>query len=336
MSVKHFTDLYNQLEKVTANNGITTEEVLETADFGAGMKSAGHALEISFPDAGKRNKYLNEIIVPYINTKLVRTQDFTTMRTPTVSTVMEERRNEYTPWLNFLESQPGGAEIAEDFEYKFLVYDIGLDEAEVFDHQSSLPSEVKSSYPSDSNTVGCVGVKILMADLAMNMLNRTKNINILNREIGAAVTRIRRKMESMLLSNTEVTLEGPVPIPQPGGFLTRSDVAPIDLGGDDFTRPTLQGAIKDIADIASQNGRGYRQLALLTNEQQVQVVRDIIVNENNGIFPTDRVAFESWLMKQMSDVKVNVRTVFENLFGPAVPTVLVPSLPANTDRKSVV
>lgn len=329
MSLKHTADLYSQLEKFSQSaEPLTPTE--ESSNFGAGLKSVNHALEISFPDPGKASKVLHEIIIPYLNTKLVRTQDFGTMRLPSVDAVMEELRNEYTPWLNFLESQPGGPEIADDFQYKWNIWDIGTDEADFIDHQTSIGTEVKSAYQVESNTVGCIAVKIVMTDLAINMLQRQRNVNILNREISAGVTRLRNASETKLLSNDEVTFEGPVPIPQPKGFLTSCTVSPQDLAGDDFTAPVLRGLISAIADISSQNGRGYRQLALLTNEQQLQVLRDIIVNEYNGIYPSDRVAFESFLVKQMRGVNMNVTTIFESLLGPSVPGILVPRLPANT------
>ncbi len=235
-----------------------------------------------------------------------------------------------TPYLNFLEAQDAGVALSKDFHYQFDEWDIGTTEAEVVDIQSTLPGEATSSRPRRSNTVTCLGNKLIFADLALDMAQQQSNVDLLAREVDLEITRIRRKMDKLLLSNTEVSLEGPTPVPQLGGMLTRSTDYTLDLSGGDFTRTVLQGRIDAIANAAAQNGRGYRQLVCFTNARQLQVVRDIMINEYNGIFPTDRVAFESALMGKMKDFRIPVQVMFESLPGLPLPFIYEPLLPANT------
>ena len=322
--MKFYADLYDRLKAVSNLDVATSESGTDTE-----VMTLGQALSISFPDALKRKMYVENILTPVI-TKLVRTQDINTLRIASVSDRMVVKRNEMTPFLNFLEAQDAGVGLSKDFHYQFDEWDIGTTAAEVVDIQSALPGEAKSSRPRKSNTITCVGNKLIFADLALDMAQQQSNVDLLAREVDLEVTRIRRLMDAMLLSNTEVSLEGPAPIPQLGGMLTRSTDYTLDLLGGDFTRTVLQGRIDAIANAAAQNGRGYRQLVCFTNARQLQVVRDIMINEYNGIFPTDRLAFESALMAKMKDFRIPVQVMFESLPGLPLPFIYEPLLPANT------
>lgn len=322
--MKFYADLYERLKAVSSLDNATADSGTDSE-----VMTLGQALSISIPDASKRKMYVENVLTPVI-TKLVRTQDINTLRMASVSERMVVKRNEMTPYLNYLESQDGGAGLTKDLHYQFDEWDIGTTAATVFDFQSSLPDEAKSSRGRRSNTVTCLGNKLVFADLALDMASQQSNIDLLAKEVDLEITRIRRTMDTMLLSNTEVSLEGPAPIPQLGGMLTRSTSYTLDLGGGDFTRTVLQGRIDAIANAAAQNGRGYRQLVCFTNARQLQVVRDIMINEYNGIFPTDRIAFESALMAKMKEFRIPVQVMFESLPGLPLPFIYEPLLPANS------
>jgi hypothetical protein len=328
--MKFYADLYEKF-KAASVPGYTyaAPDKDGSEDSGPAVFSVGQGLELAFKSASNAREYGEKVLTPII-TKLVRTQDINTLRMASVSDRMIVKRNEQTPFLNFLESQEAGVGTSRDFQYQFDEWDIGTDEAELVDIQASLPGEAKSSRPRRSNTIGCFGNKLVFSDLVLDMAQQQANIDLLAREVDLEVTRIRRKMNAILLSNTEVKLEGPAPIPQPGGIITRSTSYALALGGADLTRTVLQGRIDAIANNAAQNGRGYRQLIAFCNARQLQVVRDIIINEYNGIFPTDRLAFEAALMQRMRDFRVPVQTLFDALPGMPVPFVLESQLPANT------
>lgn len=326
--MKFYADLYERLKAVT-NNGESSPAL---AEQGPKVMTLGQALEDAFADSTRRKKFVSEVLEP-VFTKIVKTPDIGTLRMASISDRMAMKRNEETPFLNFLESQDAGIGVARDYQYQFDEWNLGLDAAEIFDVQEDLPGEAKSTRPRRSNTVTAIGNTLLFSELVLDMVAQQANIDLLAREIDNEVVRIRRKMNSVLLSNTEVKLESaPSPnFPQLGGFITRSTEYGVDLSGGDFTRTALQGRVDAIANYGSAEGLGYnRPLMCFTNAHQLQVVRDIIISEYNGIYPTDRMAFEDSLRRRLRDYRVPVQVVFESLPGPVIPFVLDPMLPANT------
>lgn len=326
--MKFYADLYERLKAVT-NNGESSPAL---AEQGPKVMTLGQALEDAFADSTRRKKFVSEVLEP-VFTKIVKTPDIGTLRMASISDRMAMKRNEETPFLNFLESQDAGVGVARDYQYQFDEWNLGLDAAEIFDVQEDLPGEAKSTRPRRSNTVTAIGNTLLFSELVLDMVAQQANIDLLAREIDNEVVRIRRKMNSVLLSNTEVKLESaPSPnFPQLGGFITRSTEYGVDLSGGDFTRTALQGRVDAIANYGSAEGLGYnRPLMCFTNAHQLQVVRDIIISEYNGIYPTDRMAFEDSLRRRLRDYRVPVQVVFESLPGPVIPFVLDPMLPANT------
>ena len=323
-----YADLYDRLKAATSSDSGTAG----LPDKGPRVMTLGHALESAFADSSRRKKFVNEVLEP-IFTKIVQTPDIGTLRMASISDRMAMKRNEETPFLNFLEAQDAGIGIARDYQYQFDEWNLGLDAAAIWDVQQDLPAEARSVRPRRSNTITAVGNTLLFSELVLDMVAQQANIDLLAREIDNEVVRIRRKMNSILLSNTEVKLEtaGSPNFPQLGGFITRSTDYGVDLGGGDFTRTVLQGRVDAIANFGSAEGLGYgRPLICFTNATQLQVVRDIIISEYNGIFPTDRMAFEDALRRRLRDYRVPVQVVFESLPGPVIPFVLDPMLPANT------
>lgn len=323
---KFFADLIDRFKLASNDAGSSN------LDNGPKVMTLGAALESAFADPSKRKKFVSEVLEP-VFTKIVKTPDIGTLRMASISDRMAMKRNEETPFLNFLESQDAGVAVARDYQYQFDEWNLGFDTAAIWDVQGDLPAEARSVRPRRSNTITAIGNTMLFSELVLDMVAQQANIDLLAREIDNEVVRIRRTMNSTLLSNTEVKLEtGAAPnFPQLGGFITRSTDYGVNLSGGDFTRTALQGRIDAIANYGSPEGLGYgRPLLCFTNAHQLQVVRDIIVSEYNGIYPTDRVAFESSLRSRLRDFRVPVQTVFESLPGPVIPFVLDPMLPANT------
>jgi hypothetical protein len=321
--MKFYADLYERL-KAADNSTVSGNE------GGNRVITLGEGLEQGFEDSVKRQKFVSQYLEPVI-TKLVRTTDLGTLRMATVSDRMAAKRNESTPFLNFLESNPEGNGVSLDYQYEFVEWNIGSDLAEVWNIEDDLPGEAKSKRPKRSNTITCVGNKLVMSDMVMDMARQQANIDMMAREVDLEVTRIRRKMNALLLSNSEVKFEASPNIPQLGGMITRSTLYGVDAGGGDLTRTLIQGRVNAIANDADPEGRGYgRPLIAFTNAKQLQVVRDIIISEYNGIYPTDRVAFEDMLRQRLRDFRVPANVFFEALPGPVIPFVLDSQLPSGT------
>lgn len=291
--------------------------------------SLGEALEMEFPDHTKRAKIYTDVIERTI-TKLIRTPDLATLRVASVSDRMGVRRNRQTPFLNFLESQ-GEPAIVTDYQYLFIEWNIGENTAQIWNMENDLPSEAFSNRPRRSNTLTCIGNKLNISLLAEQMGLQQTQIDVMAREIDMEVTRIRRGMNTALLANTENKVEGQFGVPQLGGFITRSIFYNVNANGGDLTRSLIQSRVDAIANNADPQGFGYElPLLAFTNARQLQVLRDIIISEYNGIYPTDRIAYEQELKDRLVDFRVPVQMVFESMPGPVIPFVLDSQLPAGT------
>ncbi len=325
--MEFLTDIFSQLKQA---QGSAKAAEGKAQPAGLRVMTLGDALEISVPSASSRLKVANQVIDPII-TKLIRTPDIATLRMATISDRVAVLRNTQTPFLNFLESQPSGVGQAFDYQYRFDEWNIGADVAEAWNIEDALPSEASSMRPSRNNTLTCTGNKIAVSLMVQEMANTQRNIDVLAREIDLEITRIRRKMNSMLLSNTEVKIEQAGSVPQLGGFLTRSTSYTVDAGGSDLTRSLIQTQVDSIANNADPQGLGYNlPLIAFTNARQLQVLRDIIISEYNGIDPMSRVAFEQELKGRLADFRVPVQMVFEPMPGPVIPFVLDSQLPSGS------
>lgn len=205
----------------------------------------------------------------------------------------------------------------------------GENTAEAWNIEDALPSEALSIRPSRNNTLTCIGNRIAVSLMVQEMANTQRNIDVLAREIDLEITRIRRKMNSMLIANTECKIEQAGSTPQLSGFLTRSTAYTVDCSGSDLTRSLIQTQIDSIANNADPQGMGYNvPLIAFTNARQLQVLRDIIISEYNGIDPMSRVAFEQELKGRLAEFRVPVQMVFEPMPGPVIPFVLESLLPS--------
>lgn len=288
------------------------------------------ALAEGSPDTYSRLKVYQGIVEPII-TKLVRSPDIATLRMATISDRVAVLRNTMTATLNFLESQPGGITQVADYQFRFDEWNIGADLAGPWNIEDDLPGEAKSYRPSRSNTLTCIGNVIPVSLLAQEMASQQRNIDVLAREIDLQITRIRRGMNKLLIANGEVKFETAGSVPQLGGLVTRSTAYNVDAGGGDLTRTLIQGRVDAIANVGDPQGLTYNvPLVGMTNARQLQVLRDIIISEYNGIDPMSRVAFEQELKGRLADYKVPVQMVFEPMPGPVIPFILEPQLPAGT------
>lgn len=290
----------------------------------------GLALEGEIEDRVSRHKFTEQLQENLTRLKLIRTPDLGTLRVASVSDRMAVRRNKQTPFLNFLESQ-GAPAIVNDYQYLFIEWNIGEQTADIWNVENDLPSEAFSNRPRRSNTLTCIGNKLNISLIAEQMALQQTQIDVMAREIDMETTRIRRKMNTLLLSSVENKSEGQFGLPQLGGFVTRSTMYNVNAGGGDLTRSLLQSRIAAIANNADPQGFGYGlPLLAFTNERQLQVLRDIIVSEYNGIGPMDRVQFESELRSRLGSFAVDIQMVFESMPGPVIPFVLDSQMPAGT------
>lgn len=322
--------LEDMFSRLKAAQGLSSAAAPAEASAPAkAVVTLGEALESAIPDHVRRQKVFNNVVEATI-TKLIRTPDLATLRVASVSDRMSVRRNRQTPFLNYLESQ-GEPVIVNDYQLVFNEWNIGQQTADVWNIENDLPSEVYSNRSKRSNTLTCVGNKLNISLMAQEMAQQQAQIDYMARELDLEVTRIRRKMNSLLLASVEQKAEGQFAVPQLGGFITRSTFYNVNASGGDLTRSLLQGRIDAIANNADTQGFGYGlPLIAFTNARQLQVLRDIIISEYNGIDPMSRIAYESELRSRLQGYNVDVQMVFESLPGPVIPFIMESQLPSGT------
>lgn len=324
--MEFYSDLFGRLKAAQGK----APAAPSASGSGVRVMTLGEALEEAMPDGGARLKVLNNILDPVI-TKLVRTGDIATLRMASISDRVSVLRNTQTPFLNFLESQPSGIEQVMDYNYRFDEWNIGADLADPWNIEDNLPGEAKSIRPTRSNTLTCIGNTIAVSLMTQAMAEQQRNIDVQAREVDLEITRIRRGMNKLLLSNTEVKIEAAGSVPQLRGLVTGSTDYGIDCMGSDLTRTLIQGRVDAIANNADPQGLGYNlPLIGFTNSRQLQVLRDIIISEYSGINPMSRVEFEQELKSRLQGFKVPVQMVFEPMPGPVIPFVLDSQLPSGT------
>lgn len=319
--------IFSQLK---AANGLDTTVNLNKAPVQQLVVPMGEALESEIEDRVARHKFMTQLEENLTRLKLIRTPDLGTLRVASVSDRMAVRRNRQTPFLNYLESQ-GQPAIVNDYQYLFLEWNIGEQTAPVWNVENDLPSEAFSNRPRRSNTLTCVGNKLNISLVAEQMALQQTQIDVMAREIDLETTRIRRSMNSLLLASVENKSEGQFGLPQLGGFITRSTLYNVNAGGGDLTRSLLQSRVDAIANNADPQGFGYGlPLLAFTNARQLQVLRDIIISEYNGIDPMSRMAYETELKSRLGTFAVDISMVFESMPGPVIPFVLESMLPTGT------
>ena len=310
--MEFYADLFSRLKAAQG------QEPDNTAQNSIKAITLGEALEAEVPSAYTRQKIYEDVILnTLIREKLIRTPDAANYRFASVYGQVGEKRNRQTPFLALLEAK--GVEQVNDFQVDIREWNIGQDAAEVWNIENDLPSDAASARPKRTNTLTCVGNKLSTSLIVENIMQQQAQIDIMAREVDMEITRIRRKMNALLLASVENKTEGQFGLPTLGGFVTRSTDYNLGVGGGDLTRSLIQGRVDAIANNANAEGLGY-DLPLLgiTNARQLGVLRDIIISEYSGINPVSRIEYENILRAKLGAAADQVQMVFECMPGGVV------------------
>ena len=288
----------------------------------------GEALEKNIPDSTRRQELYEGTIQPVLR-KLLRTSDVGVLRVGTVSDRMYMRRNKMTPTLNWLESR--GTKISRDYQFEWREASIGSQLAEDWQIEGDLPSEVANNYIKRSNTINCVGNTVNVSMITQEMLEQQAGIDFLAEQIDTEVTRIRRKINFNVIQGSESKGEGPNGVPKMGGFTNRSPFYTLNATGADLNRSIIQGRVDAIANASNPQGYGYERPWLgITSSRQLQVLRDIMISEYNGIDPISLEEFKTELMDQLLENNARAQAVFNIIPGGVMGFFYDPQLPTGT------
>lgn len=284
--------------------------------------SLGSAIENATKgmDPYSKQIFKNRTLLPLY--KSLGTVDIGALRLVSVSDRTPVRRTEDTRTLNIFEMRDAASIM--DYQYRIKERDILTDLADFFNIDASLPQNLQSQYNQRYNTLTAVGNTIKASFMASSIAEQQSDVNILEEQIDDQINRIRRKMNLALLSNTEVVAESQTQVPQLGGFITRSTVAPINVGGT-MTNAALQAGVNAIG----QQLGFDKQLCLIIGPNEIGPIDDLMINR----FPGNQ-AMAHFERTEIAARMIGNAVVWENMYlprpGRPVPVVLDPQMPSGT------
>jgi len=259
---------------------------LNSADFINGVKAANGAAGQSAPNkasgiplekAIKSLPYHMQDMAETMFRKELRSPDLSSIRLISLEKQATELANKQTVFLNICESN--GIERVTDFQHRFRERNIGSDAAEFFNPNGDFAAEAESNRPTRDNTLGFLGNQLNIRLIAEELASQSPiaRTNLVQEEVEHELIRIRRKMNSALISNTEIKAENAANIPQWGGFITRSTLYNLATSGD-LTNALIQGRVDAIANNADAQGLTYdAPIMALCHPGQLSKIEDLMI-----------------------------------------------------------
>ena len=289
------------------------------------------------PVSGRVNSAETKQMVYEKITKDLKTTDISSLRLISLADKVAELRNEQTVFLDILRTNP--VVRVTDFQVRFRERRIGNQTAQWFNmNVDAFAPEAQSDYPQRTNTLGFLGNKLNIRIIGEQMAQQSpvQPMDIIQAEIEFEMTRIKRAMNSYLLSNQEVTAEVAGTPPQPGGFVTRSTLYTNNLATQsDFTNAIIQNAVNSIANNSSPQGLGYNiELVCLVPNSGAQIakIRDLMIARYPGTNATTYLNEQSMLRQRFSEVGIAPNQMKSYQPDPGLPVLFIldSQMPANT------
>jgi len=264
--------------------------------------------------------------------KAIGSTDIGQLRLVSLAPQVGVLRNDETILLNILESRPTVR--ATDYQIRIRERKIGFDTVAFFNMDGSLPPGAQSDRPFRYNTLGAAGnlldIRFMPQELsAQSPVDKT---DLVAQEVEDEMVRIRRFMNSTLLSNVEQNNEAPMNIPQPGGVINRSVLYNVATSGN-LTNPLIQGRVDAIANFQSAQGIGYKvPLVALCPYTQISAIRDLMIARWPGENSQMYYATQSMLMQRLASVNIPVDQMAVYKPDPGRPVIFIAEgqLPSGT------
>jgi len=241
--------------------------------------------------------------------------------------------NEDVRFLNMLRTKPIFK--CTDIQVRIPEEDIGSDQVNLFNMDGPLPAVQQSILSERTQTVMAFGQQVQISWLAEELAAQSPyRRNEVAAQLQKAALRLERTLNPLLLSGTEQTSESVPNIPRAGGFVTRSTYAPILMGGSNFTPAFVAQAINNLAAVFGYNN--LTDVVALTNNAQLSVIRDLMINRYPGNNPMVKLEYDSVLYKRLqalgltSEATLDGIQIYEDNSGKVIPFIREPQLPAGT------
>ena len=248
--------------------------------------------------------------------KTVGTVDINAVRITSLYPLISQSRNRETKFLNMLEAS--GPIRVRDYQVRIPEEDIGSDTVQLFnmDTTSTLDA-AQSVLSSRTNTLTAIGNSINITFMASALSEQGPYTrDEANAQLDMQNTRMRRRMNALLLANTEQVSEALPNVPQLGGFITRSTANNQAVGGGNLTDALISGRTNAIA---GTFGFDDIELVGITNAAQIAVIRDLMINRYPGTDPMSKFNYDSVLARRLASVGVEVQMVYEDDHGKVIP-----------------
>lgn len=311
--------------------GLSYTDVMEQVKSANGAKPAEKrkavSLEkaiMSIPNAADRAK------AEMIFQKELRSPDLASVRLISLTGEAHTLANDQTVFYNLVNLNR--VLRTTDFQFRYRETHIGTDEAAFFNPNGDFAAEAESDRPMRDNTLGFLGNKVQIRMIASELASQSPvdAINLIQEETEMELIRIRRKINSALLSNTEIKAENAANIPQWGGFITRSTSNNLATSGD-LTNGLIQGRVDAIANASSAEGVTYNYpLVALCHAGQIGKVEDLMIARWPGQTSTAMEQTARGLMNDMAAAGINPAAVAVYKPRPGLPIVFIhePMLPS--------
>jgi hypothetical protein len=238
--------------------------------------------------------------------------------------------NTEAKFLNILKKKPSFP--ATDYQIRIPEETIGNDQLSAFNVEGNLPAVQQSVLSERTNTLMAIGQQINVSFMAEELAAQSPyRRNELQAQIQKAMIRMERTMNPLLLSALENTDEALPNIPSLGGMVTRSTVGPIAVGGGNLTDALIAQAITQLA--AFFGFDALNDVVALTNNTQIPVIRNLMINRYPGNEPLAKMGYDEVLVKRLAGLGLepgDIQMIYEDNNGLAIPFIRDMQMPTGT------
>lgn len=244
-------------------------------------------------------------------------------------------RNESTILLNLIEGNTPFR--ATDFQIRYRETRIGDDVPVAFNPNSTFPDEAESNRMMRDQTIGFFGNRINIRFIASELAAQSGAygglaIDLVQEEIDMEMVRLRRFLNSKLISSTEVKAESVGNVPFWGGLIERTTSNNLATSGD-LTNGLIQGRVDAIANATDSEGIGYNKpLVVLCPAGQIAKVEDLMIARWPGQTSDAQAVVNRELFSRVTGAGIAPEQCIVYKPRPGRPLIFIyePQLPAGT------
>lgn len=219
-----------------------------------------------------------------------------------------------------------------DIDVRIPEEDIGNDILSFFNVDGQLPAVSQSILKERYTNLGAIGQQIQSSFLASELAAQSPyRRDELAAQMQKAFIRINRSMNKYLWSTASVggaNTDEQVPgVPVPGGLYDRSTANVAATGGSNLTDAFISGRIDAMA--SSFGYDGLEDIVGFTNNTQVSVIRNLMINRYPGNDPMKKMEYDNELMSRVKDLgQQSVQMVYEDNNGLVIPFIRDMQMPS--------